>query len=167
LTNHRLDGNRLTWSIETIDFPPALDKLTQVGPWISELETLSRVSIENVDGVSVPCFRDSQASLLFWKLGSLNVDALLNRCVKEKVTIIIGTSGSGKTREIFEVLTRVYGLYFTLKEHVLSGPGSLDFTKMLQRFKHHVSTDSNPTAVHDESTQVILLSGCVCTNIGT
>ena len=63
--------------------------------------SLSLLRLRQIGGVDIPWFAD-RPPLLFWKLGSLDVDTLLYRCLNTELTIMVGTSGCGKTREIFE-----------------------------------------------------------------
>ncbi len=89
-----------------------------------------------------------------------NLSASISSCLTELSTrliqtclvILLGTSGCGKTRTIFEYLTKKYGLYFTFKgsredQYI---PGSSDFQffleRMENRLKKYPSTDFETAA---------------------
>ena len=55
---------------------------------------------------------------------------------------IIGTSGCGKTRTIFEYLSKNYGFFFTMNEKNSYIPGSYDFQKFIEKVEKTVS-DNN------------------------
>jgi tRNA splicing ligase len=52
---------------------------------------------------------------------------------------MIGTSGCGKTRQIFEVLSKLFGIFFTISDSRI--PGADDFTVMMMRLKDHIRKD--------------------------
>ena len=104
------------------------------------------------NGVLIPTFEWLYPSLLFWKLGELIVDQLKSLCLNKELAILIGTSGSGKTRQTFEVLCSIYGIYFTLTDG--KNPGSSDLTKMLKRLENHMDR-SNLNSNQDYLTRLI------------
>ncbi|KAI8907866.1 hypothetical protein EDD86DRAFT_208340 [Gorgonomyces haynaldii] len=96
-----------------------------------EWKNYCEIPIVTFKNVIYPWYQNSSA-LLFWKLGEYDVSDLLTRCTTDRIVAMIGTSGSGKTRSIYEVLTRVYGIYFVATTH--SGPGAADFEYYRQRY---------------------------------
>ncbi|KAJ3299599.1 hypothetical protein HDU76_006269 [Blyttiomyces sp. JEL0837] len=82
-----------------------------------EYFTLPEVSLGKT---KVPFPMDG-SSLLFWKLGTLSkqdsVQKCLERCLEQRLSVMLGTSGCGKTRTIYEVLSRVFGLYLTVSNN--------------------------------------------------
>ena len=103
------------WSVESIpvgDFDQNLRSLLPSKDAINGLSTLRMVEF---NGVQIPTFESLYPSLLFWKLGELNVDPLKSLCLNKELAIMIGTSGSGKTRQIFGVMFSLWNLFYPNK----------------------------------------------------
>ncbi|KAJ3117058.1 hypothetical protein HK098_006368 [Nowakowskiella sp. JEL0407] len=124
------------WSIPSIlitDFEDNLKKLLHV----SEFEQLKTLSYLTVGNIPIPSFASEKVTLLFWKLGTYDVVNLLQKCLSNQITVILGTSGCGKTRSIFDVLSLVYGLYFTSKEMNTPGATDLNYARLCMEEHFH------------------------------
>jgi hypothetical protein len=127
------------------------DVFQEINSYLSTLDVESVSLISNLifqsksgeGDVHLPLFDYTNPSILFWKLGSYDVMPLLQKCSHSELTVILGSSGSGKTRSVFEVLCKIYGIFFTVTDSNM--PGTTDFNFMLDRLKDHIAPqyDSN------------------------
>lgn len=112
----------------------------------------------NINGVEIRTidFDDTAKPQLLIDNLSVSISSclpvLIKRLIRSSLVILLGTSGCGKTRTIFEYLTQKYGLYFTFKgsredQYI---PGSADFQffleRMENRLKKYPSTDFETSA---------------------
>ncbi|KAJ3289736.1 hypothetical protein HDU79_003839 [Rhizoclosmatium sp. JEL0117] len=121
------------WSVDELSSDQVMHNLSSLFDILlpeSTIPAYVQLNTKVVGNTEVPFFLN-QPTLLFWNLGFLNIDDLLSQCLSQRMTIMVGTSGTGKTRDIFEILTQRFGLFFTVHDYVI--PGSPDFTNMLQR----------------------------------
>ncbi|KAK6992726.1 hypothetical protein R3P38DRAFT_2568906 [Favolaschia claudopus] len=81
--------------------------------------------------------------LILQDLGSFTHDPILssrvdNLFVRGKNTVLVNTSGSGKTRLAFEGLCHSWGLYFTVKSPWVQDLGSPDIDAMIQTLERRL-----------------------------
>ena len=97
-----------------------------------EMNVFQIININGVEIRSIHIGNSAKPHLLIDNL-SVSISSclpfLIKRLIRSSLVILLGTSGSGKTRTIFEYLTQKYGLYFTFKgsredQYI---PGSADF----------------------------------------
>ena len=132
----------------------------------------------NINGVKIRTidFDDTaKPQLLIDNLaGSISscLPVLITRLSRFSLVILLGTSGCGKTRTIFEYLTQKYGLYFTFKgsredQYI---PGSADFQffleRMENRLKKYPSTDFETSAVQCIFIARLYLFDYLCRKLG-
>ncbi|KAH7104355.1 hypothetical protein BKA62DRAFT_635475 [Auriculariales sp. MPI-PUGE-AT-0066] len=88
----------------------------------------------------------SRPDMLLYKLGQLDdldatfADRYEKFTARNEHTVLVNTSGTGKTRLLFETLTRVWGFYLTCEQNRISPYGSSDLPTVLK------------TAIQDELT---------------
>ncbi|KAJ3382466.1 hypothetical protein HDU92_004760 [Lobulomyces angularis] len=102
------------------------------------------------------------AKINFKEIESLidRLDKPLSNCLDNlDLGILLGTSGSGKTRTIFEYLSKRYGFYFTITDDIYSESlGSSDFTI----FKYEIAGGKDLN-IHDKfSSQVYVDQFITC-----
>ncbi|KAJ3378284.1 hypothetical protein HDU92_007509 [Lobulomyces angularis] len=87
----------------------------------------------------------NKPSLLIDELGRFRSSALKplkEKILNNEVIVLLGTSGCGKTRTIFEYLASNYGFFFTIKGSSNdSMPGSSDFKEFLRKMEIKLKTE--------------------------
>jgi hypothetical protein len=129
-----------SWSVDSLFKDEVHANLANLMPAREIIESFAALTYRNINGIQIPCFDGEKPTILFWKLGELNVDQLQKECLNRNLTVIIGASGSGKTRQTFEVLCKVYGVHFTMSDSRI--PGSLDFSIMIKKLGEHLVVNS-------------------------
>jgi hypothetical protein len=134
----------------------SLDELlTELIPDPTSLFEKCRILTLRIDTVDIPVTGESP-NLLFWNLGEIeNYDIdRLKAIIQDKIRgVIIGTSGCGKTRTIFETLCKTYGLYFNMKK---SMEGNLDFNCCIDDLERYKNSEISPDTRHRVLEQNIL-----------
>ncbi|KAJ3125479.1 WD repeat-containing protein 1 [Nowakowskiella sp. JEL0407] len=131
MTGHDL-GERDYWQTPIVLFTEFQEILNSVLPNLSKVREISTLSYLQLGDLQIPLYYTS-VTLLFWKPGTYEVGELRRKCLENRITAIVGSSGCGKTRSIFDVLSQVFGLYFTHKD--MNIPGSWDLSIALSRMK--------------------------------
>ncbi|KAJ7510880.1 hypothetical protein B0H11DRAFT_2183616 [Mycena galericulata] len=104
--------------------------------WTPPLKPLDSNTADHLASLKILALRKQGPPLVILKdLGSFAEDPILesrvkNIFVKGKRTVLVNTSGSGKTRLLFEGLCREWGLYFTSRLDT-SNLGSYDLHRIL------------------------------------
>ncbi|KAJ3383880.1 hypothetical protein HDU92_003898 [Lobulomyces angularis] len=82
-------------------------------------------------------------SMMIWVLYNRNawVFIFLHCSLKNRVTFILGSSGCGKTRSIFEYLYQHYGIFLTYKNSGTQLPGSRDLNYIIERIQQFNNRD--------------------------
>ncbi len=95
----------------------------------------------NVNGINVA--KDSEPSLLLTEIPIfINEDSsreLRNALMSSGCVVVYGTSGSGKTRSILEILAHNIGFYFVTHQESLRNLGSSDMEVMNSKLKSMLS----------------------------
>ena len=90
---------------------------------------------------------------------SETLDGLIERISSSNLLVLLGTSGCGKTRTIFEYLSNHYGFYFTVKGSRVDQyiPGSSDFQYFLERTQNRLKDHplSNPENTTDDNQRYV------------
>ncbi|KAJ3214347.1 hypothetical protein HK099_006907 [Clydaea vesicula] len=101
----------------------------------------------------------NKPSLLIDELGRFRSSALKplkEKILNNEVIVLLGTSGCGKTRTIFEYLATDYGFFFTIKGSSNdSMPGSSDFKEFLKKMEIKLKRKRAVSQPRDEA-QVIV-----------
>jgi hypothetical protein len=122
------------WSIYLKGFNQVQSEIENILPSFKKLLVDAELKFRDFHGTSLPTV-DNKPEFLFWKLGELldKSAPLLNFLRSKHVVAIIGTSGCGKTRTIYEVLCSCYGLFVTC--------GSPDFKYLMDSLTTHIQKE--------------------------
>lgn len=151
------------WSIEDIwELDRAKTSLNQTLEHIDCDNITSNVfrtiNVNQIDIRSIRVNNMDKPHLLIDNLSrhiSQTLDGLIERISSSNLLVLLGTSGCGKTRTIFEYLFSHYGFYFTFKgsredQYI---PGSSDFQYFLERTQNRLKEHplTNPENTIDDN----------------
>ncbi|KAJ7108417.1 hypothetical protein C8R43DRAFT_936860 [Mycena crocata] len=118
-------------------------------PWISRPQPTDPITLDHMKSLQLSSLQSLGRPLVILKdLGSFGDDPNLlfrvrNIFVRGKKTVLVNTSGSGKTRLLFEGLCCEWGFYFVSAEDSI-GLGSRDIRDMESTLKQDANFSSNP-----------------------
>ncbi|KAJ3376888.1 hypothetical protein HDU92_008905 [Lobulomyces angularis] len=129
------------WSFEIWEKPRVVENLEEKFKFI---EVDVNKILFTVDGIKR--HPENLPHLLIDDLGTVQSKCLesLSSCVanpKNRVTFILGSSGCGKTRTIFEYLYQHYGIFLTYKNSGTQLPGSMDLNYVIERIQQFKKGD--------------------------
>jgi hypothetical protein len=130
------------WSVYVKGFSQVESEIEKFLPSFKNLLVDAELKFKEVHGVSIPAAGDKPL-FMFWRLGELDKSGLLNFLRNKDIVAIIGTSGCGKTRSIYELLCSCYGLFFTCEGDTVPLSGGSDFKYLMDCLEKHIQVGSH------------------------
>ncbi|KAJ7108407.1 hypothetical protein C8R43DRAFT_1162224 [Mycena crocata] len=137
-----------------------VNSMTPLSRWISRPQPIDAATLDHIKSLQLLSLdTESLPLVILTDLGSFGDDPTLllrlkNIFVRGKKTVLVNTSGSGKTRLLFEGLCREWGLYFTAVKDT-SRLGSRDISETVDALPQHDNFSSTlPTQSEELSEQL-------------